>query len=145
MHACAYVKCEEDDEIKAVFEIRYDYNCSPFKDAIIENNIIGIGYEGFFYMYSLNENKSLLVLPMHGYFGHLYYHENCFYVADAEGLYSIDNTGAIIWHSKSLGIDGVVVYDFTNDTITGQGEWDPPSGWRDFILDKHTGMLLENI
>ena len=142
MWNAAYIKCEEDDEIKAVFEIRYDYHCGPFKQVMIENNILAVGYEQFFYLFNLTENKSLVVLGMHGYFGNLYHNGNFFYVADAGGLHCINNTGTIIWHNKSLGIDGVIINDFADTVITGQGEWDPPGGWRDFILDKQTGMLI---
>ena len=139
-----YIKYEEEEEIKAVFEIRYDCHCSPFSQVMIEQGVLAVGYEECFYLFSLSENKSLLILELHGYFGHLYHHENCFYVADSGGLYRIDEAGAILWHNSNLGIDGVIINDFTDNTITGQGEWDPPGGWRDFVLDKQTGMLIKD-
>jgi hypothetical protein len=76
---------------------------------------------------------------MSGYYGHLYVDDEYFYVADAESLFCIDKAGSVIWHSKNLGIDGVIVEKFTASQIYGSGEWDPPGGWKDFVLDKKTG------
>jgi len=46
------------------------------------------------------------------------------------------------WHNDQLGIDGVIIDRFGDATLFGQGEWDPPGGWRDFVLDKQTGKQI---
>lgn len=73
-------------------------------------------------------------------FDSLYSDNNLFYVADASGLRCIDKKGNILWTNPALGIDGVVIYEFTDNKILGSGEFDPPGGWEDFAIDKKTGL-----
>ncbi|MEO6721779.1 MAG: hypothetical protein ABIN67_15640 [Ferruginibacter sp.] len=80
---------------------------------------------------------------MEGYFGRLYLNKKYFYVADACGLYCIDKSGTILWKNNNLAIDGVIINDFAKDKIFGSGEWDPPGGWREFILDEQIGTSGE--
>ena len=129
-----------DGEEKRAFKIIYEAHCSPFRDAIIQDNLLLVGHEEHFYLYDLQARRSLLVLKLKGYFGHLYVDDDdSFYVADAQGLYRIDRNGNIGWHRESLGIDGIIIEKFTQGQIFGSGEWDPPGGWQDFVLDKKTG------
>lgn len=79
---------------------------------------------------------------MDGYFGHLYYDNGAFYIADAIGLHCIDKNGQILWYNAELGIDGVIVNEFTDSMIFGSGEFDPPGGWIDFSIDKLTGTKV---
>lgn len=123
------------------FEIRYAYHCSPFCEAHLTGNVLAVGFEGFFYLYNISEKVSLLALEMEGYFGNLHLHNEQFFVADACGIYCINREGKIIWQNKNLGIDGVIIHTF-GDTITGQGEFDPPGGWVDFRLDVNSGTKL---
>ena len=85
----------------------------------------------------------MLKLKMEGYFGHLYFNEDLFYIADSAGIFCINKNTSIIWQNKNLGIDGVIINDFTNSKIFGSGEWDPPGGWRDFILDQQMGIITK--
>lgn len=142
-HFCnaEYLLAKNGDE-KRTFKILYECHYSPFKEAAIKDNLLFVGHEGFFYLYDLKAKRSLLILKMNGYFGHLYLDNNYLFVADAEGLFCIDNTGEIIWHNYNLGIDGVIIQTFTEDKIYGNCEWDPPGGWRDFVLDKRTGKSI---
>jgi hypothetical protein len=125
-----------------VFEIRYEVHCSPFHDCYISEEILAVGWEEYFYLFNLTRETTVLRLKMKGYFGSLYTQSDCFYVADANGLYCIDQNGHIAWQNTTLGIDGVVIHAISDITITGSGEWDPPGGWRDFVLDKKTGKTI---
>ena len=131
------------DNEKICFEIKYEYHCSPFKEATIIENLLIVGHENFFYLFDLKTKLNILRLEMDGYFGHFYIENELFYVADASGLQCIDKNASILWQNKKLGIDGVIIHDFDNDNIIGSGEWDPPGGWIDFILDKRTGIAKE--
>jgi hypothetical protein len=82
---------------------------------------------------------------MSGYFGHLYVYQNHLYVCDADSLFCIGWNGSIVWKATGLGIDGVVVEDFSEDRISGIGEWDPPGGWKHFELDPGTGRRIDAI
>lgn len=73
----------QDGEEKRAFKIIYEANCSPFKEAAIQDDLLLVGHEEHFYLYDLKAKRSLLALKMNGYFGHLYLDEDFFYVADA--------------------------------------------------------------
>lgn len=125
------------------YEIRYEYHCSPFKQAMIIDSVLAVGYEENFYLFDLVTNRNLLNLKMEWYFGHLYFDNDLFYVADACGLYCINKNACILWQNSKLAIDGVVINDFSENVISGSGEWDPPGGWKDFIVDKQTGITIK--
>lgn len=137
-----YLIINEKDSKPIVFEIKHEFHCSPFKEAIVFNNLLAVGHEETFYLFDLNNKTNILNLKMFGYFGHLYLENEQFYIADAGGLYCIDSKANVQWHNDSLAIDGVIIDKFTEDRIYGSGEWDPPGGWREFMLDKKTGISL---
>jgi hypothetical protein len=126
----------------SVFKIKYAFHCSPFKQAQISGNFLIVGHENYFYVFGLLNRINVLRMEMSGYFGHLYVENNLCYVADANGLYCIELKGNILWENSNLGIDGVIINRFDEDNIYGEGEWDPPGGWRPFTLEKKTGRLL---
>ena len=68
-----------------------------------------------------------------GYFGHLYPLDEHLLVATASELICLGTDGDTRWRRDDLGIDGV---------IAGQGEWDPPGGWRPFRLGLADGHAL---
>ena len=138
-----YLILDSNGEAQGLFEIRYQAHCSPFKEAMIIDHILAVGFEGYFYMFDIISKSNMLKLKMEGYFGHLYFNKDLFYVADSAGIYCINKNASIIWQNKNLGIDGVIINDFTNGKIFGSGEWDPPGGWRDFILDQQTGIITK--
>jgi hypothetical protein len=55
------------------------------------------------------------------------------------GVARIDGDGGLRWHTRHLGIDGVVIDRIEDGVIVGQGEWDPPGGWRPFRISLATG------
>jgi hypothetical protein len=79
-----------------------------------------------------------------GYFGHLYVNENLLYVTSSRSIYCIDDKGNLIWRNGSLGTDGILIERFSENKIYGSGEYDPPGGWRDFVIDITTGKLIGN-
>lgn len=132
---------DECDYNERVFEIKFEYS-STFSGALLVDDLLAIGYENFFCLFDIASNEVVLWLEMEWYFGYLYYNNDTFYVADASKILSIMRDGTIIWQSDVVGFDGVVIDKFTDDNIYGQGEYDPPGGWKDFILDIKTGKTL---
>lgn len=132
----------DDTKDILAFEIRYEYSCSPFREVMVVNNILAVGHEEYFYLYDLNTKNSIVIFKVDGYFSHLYLHENIFYIADASGIMAINKAGDILWENHSLAIDGVIINDFDEGKIYGSGEYDPPGGWRDFIIDLATGETI---
>ncbi len=125
-----------------VFEIRYDVKCSPFKEVLLSGKTLAIGHEQNCYLFDLGEKKQLLTLAMSGYFGHILNNDGVFYIANENQLTAVTESGKILWISEVLGIDGVIVESINDNKIYGAGEWDPPGGWLDFILDARTGMQI---
>ena len=135
-----YLKLSHNDTAAGLYEIKYEAHCSPFKEGLLVGNLLAVGHEEHFYLFNIVTNQNILRLKMNGYFGHIYFDAEHFYVADASGLHCIDNTGNIRWSNLGLAIDGVIVNEFTGDKIIGSGELDPPGGWEDFSIDKATGI-----
>lgn len=134
-----YLILSDHDIVTGVYEIKYQVHCSPFKQALLIDNLLAVGHEEHFYLFSINTNQNLLRLKLDGYFGHLYFDKDLFYVADATGLHCIDKNGNVCWANAELGIDGVIINEFTDNKISGSGEFDPPGGWKDFLIDRTTG------
>jgi hypothetical protein len=76
------------------------------------------------------------------YFGHAYPSETFLLVASAERLFQVALDGSLTWRPEYLGVDGVIVERISTDHIEGQGEWDPPGGWKHFRVSAHSGRLL---
>lgn len=126
-----------------VFEIRYTYSCSPFKQAEVYNNLLVVGYEGYFYLFDLTTKKNIVSIEVDGYFGSFHVENDGIYVCDASALWRINFNGNPKWCNRNLGIDGVIISSFDKNKILGSGEWDPPGGWRDFEIDRESGLLLK--
>lgn len=135
-----YLLLREELIIKGLYKINYQTRSCSFEEALVVKKILAVGHASHFYLFDTSTNENLLILEMNGYFGHLYYDNNFFYVADANGIYCIDMYGTICWQNTTLGIDGVIIHEFTEDQLLGSGELDPPGGWNDFVLNKLTGI-----
>ena len=106
-----------DTGAKSLFEIICEYHCGPFKEIIISDNTLSVGFEENFYMYDLAANTDILNIKLNGYFGHLYLHDDNFYVADAGGLFCIIKSGTTLWNNKNLAMDGVIIHDFFENKL----------------------------
>lgn len=137
-----FLMWHEGNTIKGLYELKYETYGNPFREALIVDHLLAVGHEAHFYLFNLTTNQTILRLEMNGYFGHLYYDADAFYVADASGIHCIDKKGEIFWSSAGLGIDGVIIHEFTDNKISGSGEFDPPGGWIDFSIDKATGIKM---
>lgn len=134
-----FLKLGDENLIDRIFEVRYNVRCSPFKEAMLVENLLAVGLEEHFYLFNTITNETIIILKMNGYFCHLYYDKEAFYITDAYGLYCINKFGEILWSNTTLGIDGVIVMNITDNEIFGSGQCDPPDGWIDFLLDRATG------
>lgn len=135
-----FLRLIEGNTLTSLYEIKYDVHCSPFKEALLIDNLLAVGHEEHFYLFDIKTNQNIVRFAVSGYFGHLYYEKELFYIADACSLHCIDRDGKIRWTNAELGIDGVIVHEFTDNKILGSGEFDPPGGWIDFSIDKATGI-----
>jgi hypothetical protein len=81
-------------------------------------------------------------LDLDDYFGHLYPLEHCLLVASSQRLFCVATDGIVKWSSRELGIDGVVVSRVWDAIIDGEGQWDPPGGWKPFRIRLDTGSRI---
>ena len=116
-----------------------------FRDALVwcEHVFVGFGHR----VYVINpENKSVSEISLGtdgwDYFGAFYTGGNYLLVASGQSLLRLLPDGKVLWAASNLGLDGIVVKSIDNDTIQGEGEWDPPGGWKPFTLRLDSGELI---
>lgn len=126
-----------------IYEIRYEYHGSPFRQIEFLKNTLVVGHEEHCYLFDIHTNSEIKILKLSGYFGKIYLEDECIYIADANGLFCLNMDGTERWSNGNLGIDGVIIHDFGDSSIYGSGEWDPPGGWKDFVIDKKTGKAFQ--
>jgi len=112
-----------------------------FQDAVLWHKWIAIGFGHKLHLISF-EDSTFITIKLDSYFGHLYPIEEFILVATARQLYCLNIDGSVRWSSSEIGIDGVIVNHIEADTIYGQGEWDPPSGWQPFKIQTRTGARM---
>jgi hypothetical protein len=137
-----YILAKQKDTIAEVFEIRFQAFCSPFNQVILFHSLLAAGHHEYLYLFSLRTNENIVRMEMQGYFGHFYLNNDKLFVTDAGGMYCFGKSGGLVWKNLNLGIDGVIINEFIDGKILGSGEWDPPGGWEDFILDEETGRII---
>ena len=129
---------DEDRQIARIEVFPQQPDSFAFQDAILWSGQIAIGYGSYVYLISLAD-FSARTLSLDAYFGHFYPTEHYLLIASGEGLLRVDPDRVVVWRSEVLGIDGVIVSDAGPGVIRGEGEWDPPRGWKAFTLDARTG------
>lgn len=104
--------------------------------------IIGVGHR----FYWVNPRTGHVThINLKSYFGSFYTTDECLFISCADRLYCFEADASLRWESTVLGIDGVVVRSATDTEIHGDGEWDPPGGWKPFRLSAFSGALLKNV
>jgi hypothetical protein len=110
------------------------------QDAIIWHGTLCIGFGDDVHLVSLTD-RSVVTIPLHGYFDGLHPSDEFLLIASQDRVFRIAPDRALTWTSDFVAVDGVIISDIEPDRITGSGEWDPPGGWRDFVLDTTTGAV----
>lgn len=122
---------------------------SAFSEFLLSDTHMAIISGDHFHIFDLVTHLSRSH-PLGDYAGHIYsvpdvssdrLHERVL-VATYAHVLLIDIHAGIVWKSSRYAIDGVVVSSIVNDMVLGQGEWDPPGGWRPFKLDLKTGLPI---
>lgn len=111
-----------------------------FEEVVLWSRYAVIGFGHRVHLVSLDDN-SVVSQDLGSYFGHCYPTSIYLLVASAERVFRFDQTGCLAWASDVVGIDGVVVDSPEPPVIRGEGEWDPPGGWRPFALSAASGRL----
>jgi hypothetical protein len=138
----AYVTAELGDRNRIRVDIYADSSVESFsfEQAQIWNGWLVLGFGNKIYLISSAHHRAVTV-DLGAYFGHLYPAGDLLLVAGDRKLWCLDRDGIIKWVSPVVGIDGVVVNGIKDGVISGEGEWDPPGGWKPFRLNLESGEL----
>jgi hypothetical protein len=112
-----------------------------FEELLLWAGFVAVGWGDQLYLVSLT-TRQVVALPLDSYFGHVFPAEDRLLVASAERLFCLAPDGSLAWRSPQVGIDGVTIERVENGVIRGEGEWDPPGGWRPYSISLHTGQLV---
>jgi hypothetical protein len=129
-----YVTVVKDDEpILRIDVYAYGPDCFAFEEVIMWHDMVIIGFGSHVHTVSTVDH-SVVTIDLGSYFGHLYSTADYLLIASGERLFRFESDRSVLWKSDVLGIDGVVVRDVGSVVIRGEGEWDPPGGWKSFAI-----------
>lgn len=119
----------------------YGPDCFAFEDARIWQDLVVVGFGSHVHAVSIAD-RSVVTIPLEDYYGHMYPTADYLLVASGRRLFRVARDRSVAWKSEVLGIDGVIVSDPGPPMIVGEGEWDPPGGWRSFRVLASTGKAV---
>lgn len=117
----------------------YPSECYAFEEALVWNDLLVVGRGHRAHLVGLG-TPTVRSIDLGSYFGHLYPFDGFLLVASAQRLFRVGADGAVAWASVEVGLDGVVVGQVKDGVIEGEGEWDPPGGWRPFRISLGSGL-----
>jgi hypothetical protein len=115
-----------------------------FQDALVwcGRVFVGFGHKVYVIDPKLQTGSEIVLGPICGYFGHFYAAQDYLLVASGDSLLRLAPDGKVLWSTSNLGIDGVVVNSVKHGLIEGEGEWDPPGGWKPFLVRLDSGTQV---
>ncbi len=87
------------------------------------------------------DDKTLTMFDLDSCFHEIRIGEGYLLVASGEHIYRFGEDGTALWQSE-VAIDGVRIQDVADGRVRGEGDWDPPHGWKPFELDLNNGKPL---
>jgi hypothetical protein len=136
-----FVTVTDDDRPVLRVDLYAGELCAPFKDAIAWGRWVVVGYGNAAYVIDPQKQSGSMII-LGSYFTAFYTAKDYLLVASGEGLLRLSSNGEVMWRASQLGIDGVLVKVIEDSLIKGEGEWDPPGGWRPFVLRLDSGELV---
>jgi hypothetical protein len=123
-----------------------EFGVDVFHEVIIWSEFVVIGVWEHVYFVNLDANpRRVLEFDLGAYFGEMKPTASRLLVASGKQVFSFDANGRLEWKSVQLGIDGIVLESVQAEIVRGAGEWDPPGGWRPFILSAASGEVLHDV
>lgn len=135
-----HVLIEDDGSPRSRLELR---GCGRHEhwfsvEALSWNRRVVVGFaERVYFLCGIGNGPRCIELQ--ACFGSFFVADNQLLVASGQDITSLDECGNIVWQSDQLGIDGVIIQRVAGGTIYGDGEWDPPGGWRPFAISLANG------
>jgi hypothetical protein len=116
----------------------YPDECYAFEEAVIWGGLLAVGRGHRVHLAAL-ASREVRSIDLGSYFGSFHPLDGCLLAASAERVFRVGADGAVAWASGEVGLDGLVVVRVEDGVIEGEGEWDPPGGWRPFRLSLESG------
>jgi hypothetical protein len=137
-----YVVVSDQERLRLRVDVYGDAGAEAFcfTEAIWWQPWVVIGFGHQVHLIAL-DGQTTISLPLGAYFGSLYPADTFLLVASATSLLCIAPDGALRWTSGMLGIDGVLIGEVRDGRIHGEGEWDPPGGWREWTVRLESGEI----
>jgi hypothetical protein len=139
----AYVLIENDGAPFIRVDVYGGVDCYAFEDVIVWREFVVIGFGSRVHMVNC-QTQETITFEFASYFGHFYPGDDWLIIASGYRLLLIEPAGSVAWKTEMLGLDGVIVDSIEGAVIHGQGEWDPPGGWRPFQVRLDTGEKIED-
>jgi hypothetical protein len=133
-----FVTIEEDDAPILRVDLYADQSLFAKQDAMIWGERAFVGFANSVYIID-PKNHSGLALRLGSYFGGFCATNEYLLVASACGLLRFSAIGEVLWKTSGLALDGVIVKRVDENRVIGEGEWDPPSGVKPFVLRLDSG------
>lgn len=123
--------------------LRIDIYESPqaFEEVLIWHDVVVIGFGNHVFLVSIFE-AAVIAIDVGGYFAHFYADKDLLLAASESRLFHISRIGELIWTTEALGLDGVIVERVEGGIVYGEGEWDPPGGWKPFAVSLDSGAIV---
>jgi hypothetical protein len=141
-----FVTISDDDRPRLRVDLYGDSSSETFtfQDALVwrEHVFVGFGHRVYVIDPMKQSGSEILLGTDCGYFGAFYARQDYLLVASGECLLRLSPDGKVLWRALHLGLDGVEVTSVEDGKIQGQGEWDPPGGWKPFNLRLDSGELI---
>ena len=119
----------------------YGPDCFAFQQAIAWRGHLVIGFGSHMHAVAIADRTTTTV-ELGAYFGHLYPTADYLLIASGDGLFRMEPDRSVLWTAVGLAVDGVVVHEPGPPVIRGEGEWDPPGGWKPFALAASDGSAI---
>lgn len=136
-----YVTISEGDRPLLRVDIYGGEETFCFTDAIVWGQRVFAGFGDTLYVIDAAKRTGSAI-ALGSYFGSFFGAPECLLVASGECLLRLSPAGLVLWKSRPLGLDGIIITGVENGLIKGEGEWDPPGGWKPFAIALDTGLPI---
>ena len=142
----ARVGIVDDEGRRTLVNLLSNAGISPFHDVRSVEHVAYIGYGERLFVLD-TKTDTLAKHRLDGYFGHMYDSGDyeslpaqlSLLATSASEVLAFSRNGELVWTQPNLGIDGVIVHAVDSRRIDGEGEFDPPGGWRKFTVSWDVG------
>lgn len=145
----ASVAIFDDEGQRTRVDVLSNAGASCSQDVRCVGSLVFIGFGRYVFVLDAKAGE-VIGHRLDGYFGRMYDDSDfgnlptkfSVLVTSASEALAFSTTGEVLWVQENLGIDGVLLHAADSRQFDGEGEWDPPGGWRKFSVLADTGAVL---